>query len=52
MLILEIMNELENTKEQKEELTEQKCFTRNTKVNMILQSLKLYEALEMLLRIA
>ena len=43
------MNELENIKEKKKNLAEQKYFGKDKKSRMFLQSLKLYESLEILL---
>lgn len=49
MINPEVMNELED-REQKQKLIEQRCFTRDTKLRMVLQSLKLCKTLEVILR--
>ena len=53
MLDLEVMNEVKTLGYKSKEMMKQKCFTtRDTKLRMILQSLKLYEALKMMLGIS
>ena len=52
MLNPEIINELENIREQEHKIDRTKTLTKDSKLLMNLQSLKVYGALEMLLGMA
>ena len=51
MLYPEVVNDVKTLEHKNKELTKQICFTSDTKLSMILQSLKLYGALKMILGI-
>ena len=51
MLYPEVVNDVKTLEHKNKKLTKQICFTSDTKLSMILQSLKLYGALKMILGI-